>query len=398
MRTSLAAPLLAAAVCVGLLAGCGSDGGDAGQTTPSVTQVGAESSTTAPAGTESTTGTTAGAPEIDSVVAASVHTPTVLTSRPGDGGHLWVAERAGRVRRMAISDEGNTLTPAADYALDISDQTTTESERGLLGLTFSPDGKTMYVSFTNSQGNSRVVSYAMDGNEADASTAKTLFAVDQPYPNHNGGNIAFGPDGKLWLGLGDGGSSDDPENRAQNPSTPLGKILRIDPASAKSEIVVSGVRNPWRWWFDTDGSLWIGDVGQNHVEEIDHLPAGKIDGANLGWSGYEGKQPYLDGPGRRPADAIPPVFEYTHDGGNCSITGGFVYHGKAIPQLDGAYLFADYCAGRLRAITVGSDDKLDHEYDLGIDIESPISFGEDQQGEPYVLSEGGNIVRLIQAS
>lgn len=380
-------------VSAAALAACSSDGSDGGRTTPSVTQVGSSPSTTAGSGTS----TTDDAPEITSVVAASVHEPIVLIARPGDDDHLWIAERAGQVRRLAVEDGGNTLADADEPLLDISSETSLDAERGLLGMAFSTDGDTLYLSYTNVDGDSRVVSYAMDGSSVDESSRKQLFAVAQPYPNHNGGNIAIGPDGKLWLGLGDGGAGDDPENRAQDPDTPLGKILTIDPKTGRTKIVVSGVRNPWRWAFDTDGSLWIGDVGQNRIEEIDHLPAGKIQGANLGWSGYEGREPYLDGDGRRPADPIAPVFEYPHENGNCSITGGFAYRGSAIPALRGAYLFADYCAGRIRAITLAADGTLAREYDLGVDVEQPISFGQDQAGEPYVLSAGGNIVRLLPA-
>ena len=381
-------------VLSGALAGCGSDGPatSGSQSPPSVTQAGG--GTTIPGDTAAETD----GPLADAVVAASVHEPIQLIQRAGDDGHLWLAERAGRVRRMEVDDDGRTLSPAGDYALDLSDQTTTEAERGLLGMAFSPDGDLMYVSYTDLQGDTRVVSYEMSGSEVVTSSRRIVFSQEQPFPNHNGGHIVFGPDGKLWLGLGDGGASDDPENRAQDPDTFLGKVLRIDPESNEPEIVVSGVRNPWRFAFDDDGSLWIGDVGQNEIEEIDLLAPDEIDGANLGWSGYEGTEPYLDGEGRRPPDAIAPVFDYRHDGGNCSVTGGFVYRGKAIPSLQGAYLFADYCAGTLRAIRLDGDGTLDQELDLGVAVEHPVSFTEDAQGEPYVLSQDGNIVRLVPPS
>lgn len=384
-----AALLLSAAV-----AGCGSDGpGTAGsKSSPSVTQAGG--GTTTPGGTTPD----GDGPLADAVVAASVHEPIQLIQRPRDRGHLWLAERAGRVRRLTVGDDGRSLTPAGDYVLDLSDQTTTEAERGLLGMAFSPDGDVLYVSYTDLQGDTRVASYEMSGNEVVTSTRKVVFSQEQPFSNHNGGHIVFGPDGQLWLGLGDGGSADDPENRAQNPDTFLGKVLRIDPKSGQAEIVVSGVRNPWRYAFDADGSLWIGDVGQNHIEEIDRLPAAEIDGANLGWSGYEGAQPYLDGAGRRPTDPVDPVFEYPHDDGNCSITGGFVYRGRAMAELQGAYLFADYCAGAIRAIRLDDDGALEQELDLGVDVDHPVSFTEDAQGEPYVLSQDGNIVRLVAPS
>ena len=389
--------------CIGLallvtafVASCGSDGQEAGgqDSPPSVTQVGDGATTTLPDGADDEPG----GPLVDSVVAASVHEPIQLVERPGDDGHLWLAERAGRVRRLAVGDDGRSLTPAGDYVLDISDQTTTEAERGLLGITFSPDGGLLYVSYTDPDGNTRVVSYEMSGTEVVTSTRSVVFSQDQPYPNHNGGHIVFGPDDQLWLGLGDGGSGDDPENRAQDPDTYLGKMVRIDPATRQAEIVVSGLRNPWRFSFDTDDSLWIGDVGQSKAEEIDRLPAGEIDGANMGWSGYEGAAPHLDGDGRRPADAVAPVFEYSHDDGNCSITGGFVYRGEAIEALQGAYLFADYCAGRVRAVRLADDGTLEQELDLGVDVDRPVSFAADAQGEPYVLSQDGNIVRLLPAS
>ncbi len=386
-----------ALLATGAIAACGSDGPDAGgpQSSPSVTQVG-DGGTTPPDGSEEPA--EPADPVVEAVVAASVHEPIALVERPGDDDHLWLAERAGRVRRLAVGDDGATLTPAGDYVLDISDQTTTDAERGLLGMAFSPDGELLYLSSTDAAGDTSIVSYEVAGTEVVASSRSVVFSQEQPYPNHNGGHIVFGPDQQLWLGLGDGGAADDPENRAQDPDTYLGKMVRIDPATRQVEIVISGLRNPWRFSFDADDSLWIGDVGQNAAEEVNHLPADAIDGANLGWSGYEGAQPYLDGDSRRPADAVPPVFEYARDGGNCSITGGFVYRGRAIPALEGWYLFADYCAGHLRAIRLGEDGALDQELDLGIDVDRPISFAEDPDGEPYVLSQDGNIVRLVPAS
>jgi glucose/arabinose dehydrogenase len=393
-----------------LLAACGSDGGSDGgsdaegdASTPSVTQVGSGDTTTEPAGEEpeeeATTSAPAegedGPPSVEPVVAATMAEPIVLLARPGDDGHVYVAERAGRIRRLELVDGGEMLRTSGGVVLDISDQTTVDSERGLLGLAFDEAGETIFVSSTDPDGNTVVASYEMDGDGIDESTRRVRFSIDQPYSNHNGGNIVLGPDGTLWLGLGDGGSANDPENRAQDPSTELGKIIRIDLATDETEIVVSGVRNPWRYSFDVDGSLWVADVGQSQWEEISHLPADAIEGANLGWSGFEGSRRFLDEPDRTPADPTPPVFEYSHDDGNCSITGGIAYRGQAIPALQGAYLFADYCLGRIRAIALGPDGELANEYDLGIDVETPISFGTDAAGEPYVLSAAGNIVRLL---
>src|SRR5690606_5321819 len=152
---------------------------------------------------------------------------------------------------------------------------------------------------------------------------RVLLSVEQPFPNHNGGHVVVTPDDTLWLGLGDGGSADDPENRAQDPDTLLGKLVRVDTTGGEDhEIVASGLRNPWRFSFDPDGTGWIADVGQNECAAINRISADELPGANFGWSGYEGTEPYLDGDGRRPADPVMPVLTYSHDDGNCSITGG----------------------------------------------------------------------------
>ena len=318
--------------------------------------------------------------------------PIVLLPRPGDS-DLWLAERAGLVRRVSVAPDG-TLKADGAPVLDLTDQTTTEVERGLLGLAFTPDGNTLFVSHTDTNGNSRVASYAIEANRVDAASRKVLLAVDQPYPNHNGGDIVWAPDGTLWLGLGDGGARDDPDNRAQNPADPLGKLLSINVKTGARRMVAMGLRNPWRFAFDTDGSVWIGDVGQDHIEEIDHVSAKAIEGANFGWSGYEGDQPYKDGAGRRPAHPVMPVFTYSHDGGRCSITGGFPYHGKAIAALDGAYLYADYCDGALHALAPATGRTGVVDVDLKVKVTSPISFGRDRAGEAYVLSQSGEVTRL----
>lgn len=391
--------VLAVAAGALLLAGCGSDGSDSGasssavQTTSAPADPGAGSSTTA-AGSDTTASAELGAIRAETVLEADQ--PIVLIPRPGDD-HLWLGERAGTVRRVSVGADGR-LRADEQPALDISEDTTTDGERGLLGLAFSPDGDTLFVSHTNADGNTRLLSFAVDGDRVDLRSRKVLLAVDQPFANHNGGDVAWGPDDRLWFGFGDGGAGDDPANRAQDPDQVLGKIVRLDPTGGDPEIVVSGVRNPWRFAFDTDGSLWIADVGQNAVEEVDHLPADRIDGANLGWSGYEGSRPYLDGDGRRPADAIPPVFEYTHDDGNCSIIGGFPYRGTKLEGLQGAYLFVDYCAGAVRAVRLDDRGRFAEELDLGVEVASPTSFGVDADGEPFVLSSGGAVVRLVPAS
>ncbi len=343
---------------------------------------------------------------------ASLKEPTVLAQRPGNG-RFYAAERAGTIRMLAT--DGDRLRTVGSTVLDISNDVTTESERGLLGLAFSADGSILYVSHTNATGDTRLESYRLRGDgTALASSKRVLIAQKQPFANHNGGNVVLGPDGDLYFGLGDGGSTDDPENRAQDPKELLGKILRIDPSrreagrsyaipagnpyragGGRPEIYLSGVRNPWRFSFDrATGDLWIGDVGQNAVEEVDWLAKATGAGRNLGWSGYEGSVSYRDGPGRRPKSSVPPIFEYRHEGGACSITGGFIYRGRQLPELRGAYVFADYCVGQLRAVRLGPDHKVADERLLGVQINQPISFAQDDDGELYVLAQEGGVYRL----
>jgi glucose/arabinose dehydrogenase len=242
---------------------------------------------------------------------------------------------------------------------------------------------------------------------------RELLRVEDPYPNHNGGHLALGPDGYLYIGLGDGGSGGDPHGHGQDTDTLLGSILRIDPTAppadgeygipadnpfaasgGEPEIWLYGVRNPWRFSFDrATGDLWIGDVGQGEVEEIDRLPAtngrdaGR--GANLGWNLMEGSEPFE---GENPAGGVLPIYEYTHDDG-CSVTGGYVYRGRAIPALTGAYLFADYCEPDLRAVRVAGDEVVE-ERSWDLSLEAIQSFGEDADGELYVLLASGPLLRL----
>jgi len=364
-------------------AGCGADG------------------TTASSGT-GTSATVVSHRWITSRVVGHLAEPTALVTRPGDD-HLWAAERAGTIRRVAISADGNHLTPSTHPALDLTAVTSTDTERGLLDILFTDRGQTLWVSRTNLDGNTRVETYRMDGDRILASTRRVRLAVVQPFPNHNGGNLELGPDGRVWFGLGDGGAADDPLNNAQNPRTQLGKILRFGPGGTAPEIMVSGVRNPWRFSFDTDRSLWISDVGQDTTEEIDHLPASAIRGANLGWSGYEGNHRHVPGAGRAPAHPVVPVFTYTHADGSCSIIGGFTYHGRAMPGLRGAYLFTDYCKGDVLGfepdpVTASRRDVGYSELFTHVHVDAPISFAEDAHGEPFVLTEGGEVVRLLPAA
>jgi glucose/arabinose dehydrogenase len=379
-----------------VIGACGSD--DDG--TPAINRT----SSTTTTRTTGSGGTDAGPPATGDLAAARVKatpvadadSPTALAVRPGTK-TLYVAERAGTIRTLDV-DAGGKGTLGEQPVLDLTGQTTTESERGLLGLAFSADGDTLFASYTNRQGDTRVDAYRMDGDRADPSSRRQLVAVDQPFPNHNGGDIELGPDGKLWLGLGDGGAGGDPGNRAQDPDNPLGKLLRIDPAGDSStppEIWAIGLRNPWRFSFDrkTD-DLWIGDVGQDSIEEIDFLPAGTRPGTNLGWSGYEGTQVYNQD--RVPDSSVPPVFEMSHGDDWCSVTGGVVYRGERIPDLRGAYLFGDYCLPGLHALTL-DNGKVTLQRELGVDVASLVSIEEDGDGEVYLLSLDGGISRLDPA-
>ncbi len=396
-----------ACVSVLLVPACGDDGGgDSADEGPELTAT----TTTRPPPESTRPPEPEAAPladiELTLTEVASAEAPTALTAREGTD-TLYIAEREGRVVPMTDLQVGEPV-------LDISDHVVTDAEQGLLGIAFSPDGGTLYVSYSLApEGDTRIDAYTMAGDTADPASRRELLAVDQPYDNHNGGDIHIGPDGYLYVGLGDGGAAGDPFGNAQNTQTLLGSILRIDPTAPAGgnqygipegnpfadgqggapETWLYGVRNPWRFSFDREnGDLWIGDVGQNAFEEIDVLPAadGGGAGANLGWDQMEGAHPYE---GSNPPGAVLPVFEYDRSGGGCSVTGGVVYRGEAIPELAGAYLFTDYCAGQLRALRA-RDGQTVEERTFDAAGGELVSFGEDAAGEVYVLSLNGPIYRV----
>ncbi len=348
------------------------------------------------------------------VEVATAEFPTTLISRSGSK-DLWVAEREGLVRQLRRGGSGFELLD--EPTLDIASSVGVEGEGGLLGLTFSADGQLLYVSYTNNNGDSVIAEYAMDGDRADPDSARILLTLEQPFSNHNGGQIERGPDGLLYVAFGDGGSGGDPLNSGQDTSTLLGAILRIDPnnpggeaaygipadnpfadgSGGRPEIWLYGVRNPWRFSFDrATGDLWIGDVGQNAVEEVTFLPAdGGLAGrgANLGWRLVEGDQPFEGG--TAPADHAAPIHTYGRDGGACSVTGGYVYRGQLIPELTGAYIFADYCVGQILALRdLGDGSILLGDVVTDRSVGRIVTFGEDEDGEIYVLAPGGSINRL----
>jgi len=408
-----------AAGLVGLgLAGCGGDDGAApGVTTTEPPAAGGEP----PAGDSTTSAPAAESPldgiEITATPVAQVDSPTALVVRPGSE-TMYVAERPGRVRPVTVAGTGPDRTyQVGDPVLDISDDVVADGERGLLDIAFSPDGGTLYVHYSLApSGDARVAAYTMAGDEVDTGSYRELLAVEDPFPNHNGGEMEFGPDGYLYIALGDGGGGGDPEGNGQDTQALLGKILRIDPASpsdgqeygipadnpfadgagGRPEVWLYGVRNPWRFSFDrANGDLWIGDVGQNEWEEIDQLQAaaGGGRGANLGWNEVEATHPFEGG--SNPDGGVLPVFEYSHDEG-CSVTGGVVYRGAAIPGLGGAYLFSDYCQGDVRGLRV-RDGQVTEERTFDAHIDQLVSFSEDAAGEVYALSLLGGIYRLDAA-
>ncbi|GAA1499556.1 PQQ-dependent sugar dehydrogenase [Streptomyces synnematoformans] len=345
-------------------------------------------------------GTAEAAVELTTV--AEARNPSAGTAGPG--GTLWIAERAGTVRVLDGSGLGEPV-------LDISDETTATGERGLLGIAFDPDFQHFYISFTDREGTSTVDEFAVADGALDPGSRRTVLTQEQPYANHNGGQIAFGPDGMLYIGLGDGGAGGDPHDNGQNLGTLLGKLLRIDPAGddpyaipednpfaddarARGEIWAYGLRNPWRFSFDAEtGDLWIGDVGQNRVEEIDRAPGGSPGGENYGWGRMEGSEVF---DGEEPANHVPPVHEYGRGGLGCSVTGGFVYRGTALPELAGQYLFSDYCDGTVRALQV-ENGEVTGQTDLGVSGGSVVSFVQGGDNELYVLDLGGPVQRLDPA-
>ncbi len=345
--------------------------------------------------------------------------PIAMASRSGSS-DLYVAMREGVINRVQITfTQGaglERISTSTRPVLDISEMVSTNGEGGLLGIAFSTDGRFLYVSYTNNAGDSIIAEYDIDRRtEADVESRRELLRVDQPFSNHNGGHIAFGSDGFLYIGFGDGGSAGDPEGNGQDPSTLLGSIVRIDtfadgeasPYTVPSgnpfapeddgaeEVFLYGVRNPWRFSFDREtGDLWIADVGQDSYEEVNFLPAatGNGNGANLGWNAMEGTSTF-DG-ASEPEDHVPPIYEYETTNTDCSVTGGYVYRGELHPILDGVYVFGDYCSGTIWGLQVGEEGAAARELTVAAPRNQLVSFAEDGEGELYVLLSGGQLLRF----
>jgi len=377
--------------------------------TPSVADTTAAPSTpssavSVPADVTSVDGVTVSLTEI-----AALDEPIALGLRTSDDG-MYIAERVGRLR---VVRDG---VLAAEPVLDFSDAVTAGGEQGFLGFAFSPAGDRLYVNYTGLDANDRLDEYAVAADGTINRDSRRELIVQEDFAgNHNGGQVLFGPDGYLYTGFGDGGGANDPQRTAQDLGTLLGKILRIDPTpsadqpytsppdnpfvgqdEARPEIWSYGLRNPWRFTFDAaNGDLWVGDVGQNAIEEVDWVAAPAAGrGVNFGWSEFEGTRPAnddQDSPGH-----VPPVFEYDHNSGDCSVTGGYRYRGTAIPELYGAYVFADYCQGGIRAVAFDGGQVSD-VVEISSDVGEIVSFGEDADHELYVLSFDGT-VRLLGPS
>lgn len=342
------------------------------------------------------------------LVAQGLEGAVHLTAPPLDD-RVFVVEQPGRIR--IIASDGSVL---ATPFLDITDRVRCCGERGLLSVAFHPMYATngwFFVNYTGEFGVTRVERYRVSANPdlADANSAKLILEVDQPFSNHNGGLNLFGPDGMLYVGLGDGGSAGDPHGNGQNLDTLLGSILRIDVdggdpyliptdnpfravPGARGEIWAYGLRNPWRFSFDQQlGQLYIADVGQNSWEEVNRVDA-TLGGVNYGWSVTEGAHCFGGGACDQ-TGLTPPILEYGH-GEGCSITGGHVYRGSAIPELVGQYFYADYCRGWVRSFEVqGSGEVETHNWDVG-GLGPITSFGEDGAGELYFLTEEGRVHRI----
>jgi glucose/arabinose dehydrogenase len=406
-RALLSAALLAA---VALIA-CGRDGDRAGAqptgTTAAPTSTDLQTATDPGPGAQAAIGR-----GVKLVKVGDFEQPLYVTAPPGDRRRVLVVEQPGRIQLLRGGRRAGTF-------LDVRDHVTSGGEQGLLGLAFPPDYATsglFYIYFTGTDSKQHLVEYRRRTDDAaDPGSARTVFVHDDPEPNHNGGQLAFGPDGLLYVGTGDGGGGDDQHGErgnAQNLASPLGKILRIDPrasngrpftappsnpfvgrAGARPEIYAYGLRNPWRFSFDrARGDLVIGDVGQDAVEEIDFVRKGKGRGANFGWRPLEGDKRLFDEPA---PGARRPVLTKTHDDGWCSITGGYVVRDQAVPGLLGRYVYGDFCKGQLRSARLSAGRASQDRPIAGLKTVSGLaSFGEDASGRVYVVSQSGPVYRF----
>jgi glucose/arabinose dehydrogenase len=317
---------------------------------------------------------------------------TGVSSTRAEPRRLYAVEQVGRIRYLVNGR-------VAGVFLDIRERITSGGEQGLLSVAFHPNyarNHRFYVNYTDRNGNTRVVEFRSRNGRGVKSTARQLLFVRQPYANHNGGELQFDRNGLLYVGMGDGGSAGDPGNRAQNPSQQLGKLLRINPLrrGARWQIVGLGLRNPWRFSFDrANGDLYIGDVGQGEWEEIDYRPRSAIGRlANYGWKAFEGRARYTNTP-LGPGQLVAPVYVYSHADGSCSVTGGYVYRGRAVSSAVGRYFFGDYCSGIVWSLRMQNGSATDVRRE-SFNVGNLTSFGEDVAGELYFATGNGRIYKL----
>jgi glucose/arabinose dehydrogenase len=336
-------------------------------------------------------------------VATGFDRPVYVTSAPGDAATLYVVERGGTIRIVRGGQVVGTLLDIRSMVW--SDPT---GEGGLLSVAFHPkyaQNHLFYVDYTDLNRNTHVVEYRTAGGVAVPGSARQLLFVHQVYANHKGGQLQFDSRGRLYVGMGDGGSDpnrplvNDPDNRAQNLSSKLGKLLRVDPLSSTAwHMVAYGLRNPWRFSFDSaTGNLWIGDVGAGTYEEVDFLTRARVEGlTNFGWSRFEGPHIYnptvnLRGKGK----LTDPVDVFTHNAGGCAIAGGYVYRGALVPQLRGRYLFGDYCLGSIWSFKAGPNGRASAVRYEGR-VPSLVSFGQDSNGELYAVDNDDGVVYALR--
>ena len=329
-------------------------------------------------------------------VAGGLNRPTFAGAAPGDSGALWVLEQPGRVVRLGTGDDRRVV-------LDLSGEVKVGAEQGLLGIAFHPDFATdrrLYLHWSDVRGDTRVAELELGADGAiDPASRRYLLRLDQPEENHNGGQLAFGPDGRLYLGLGDGGGAFDPRENGQDRGALLGKIVSTDVEAAKPRwrVDLYGLRNPWRFSFDPAlGELWIADVGQDEIEEVNRVLLEPDEPPkNLGWSAFEGTRALdrghsLDSTG----DIVWPVATYTHDDG-CSVTGGFVYHGTAIAKLSGRYVYGDFCSGTLWSLEPAPARRATDVRRERAKVPQLTHIGVDADGGIVFASATGSIYRAV---
>ena len=395
-----------AVVSLGLLAACGGSASDP-TPVPSATPSAATCAAGAPV---------AGIPPLTArLVASGLRNPLDVQAAPGDRERLYVAQQGGRIHVLRNGQVQSTPF------LDITARISSGGERGLLGLAFHPrfaTNRLFFVNYTNPRGDTHIAEFrATSADAADAGSERVLLTETQPFANHNGGGLSFDNSGRLLIALGDGGSGGDPLGNGQRLDTFLGKILRIDvdagspyavPADnplratpgAAPEIWAYGLRNPYRIFVDRPtGDLYIGDVGQNRIEEIDVGLASRRGGENYGWNALEGSQCFSPPNGCSRSGLTMPVYEYAHSEG-CSVTGGVVYRGCRMPDLSGTYFFADFCTGLVRSFRLANGQATEvRDWTAGLrGVDSPSSFGLDADGEVYVVDYDGEVYRLEPAS